>query len=105
MGITDPNTLADMAFTFFSQMGWFRIVSMTWNEAEKTKTIVLEHTVESESFGNIGKKVCYGTAGLLAGIIEGAFGIKVRGKEISCRSKGDANCVFEIKNRDDGNGS
>lgn len=56
MGITDPNTLADMAFTFFSQMGWFRIVSMTWNEAEKTKTIVLEHTVESESFGNIGKR-------------------------------------------------
>jgi hypothetical protein len=105
MGITDPNTLADMAFTFFSQMGWFRIVSMTWNEAEKTKTITLEHTVESESFGNAGKKVCYGTAGLLAGIVEGAFGIKVRGREIACRSKGDPNCIFEIKNRDNGSGS
>ncbi len=105
MGITDPNTLADMAFTFYSQMGWFRIISMTWNEAEKTKTITLEHTVESESFGNAGKKVCYCTAGLLTGIVEGAFGIKVRGREIACRSKGDPNCVFEIKNRDDGNGS
>jgi len=103
MGITDPNTLADMAFTFYSQMGWFRIISMTWNEAEKTKTITLEHTVESESFGNAGKKVCFCTAGLLAGIVEGAFGIKVRGREISCRSKGDPNCVFEIKNRDNGN--
>lgn len=105
MGITDPNTLANMAFTFYSQMGWFRIISMAWNEAEKTKTITLEHTVESESFGNTGKKVCFCTAGLLTGIVEGAFGIKVRGREIACRSKGDPNCVFEIKNRDDGNGS
>ncbi len=105
MGITDPNTLADMAFTFYSQMGWFRIISMAWNEAEKTKTITLAHTVESESFGNAGKKVCYCTAGLLTGIVEGAFGIKVRGREIACRSKGDPNCVFEIKNRDDGDGS
>jgi predicted hydrocarbon binding protein len=99
MGITNPNTLADMAFTFYSQMGWFSIVKMEWNEAAKTKTITLNHTVESESFGNTGKNVCFCTAGLLAGIVEGAFGIKVRGREIKCRSKGDAQCVFEITNR------
>ena len=23
MGITDPNTLSNMALTFYSQMGWF----------------------------------------------------------------------------------
>ncbi len=99
MGVTNPNTLADMAFAFYSQMGWFRIVKMDWDESEKTKTITLEHTVESESMGNTGKSVCYCTAGLLAGIIEGAFGIKVRGREIKCRSKGDEHCVFEIRNR------
>jgi predicted hydrocarbon binding protein len=99
MGIINPNTLADMAFAFYSQMGWFRIVKMEWNEGEKTKTITLEHTVESESRGSSGKAVCYCTAGLLAGIVEGAFGIKVRGREIRCRSKGDTHCVFEIKNR------
>jgi len=99
MGVTNPNTLADMAFAFYSQMGWFRIVKMDWDESEKTKTITLEHTVESESMGNTGKSVCYCTAGLLAGIVEGAFGIKVRGREIKCRSKGDEHCVFEIRNR------
>ncbi len=99
MGVTNPNTLSDMAFAFYSQMGWFRIVKMDWNESEKTKTITLEHTVESESMGNTGKNVCYCTAGLLAGIVEGAFGIKVRGREIKCRSKGDEHCVFEIRNR------
>ncbi|HUU75046.1 MAG TPA: 4-vinyl reductase [Methanoregulaceae archaeon] len=99
MGITDPNDLANMAFTFYSQMGWFRIIKMEWNEEAKTKTMTLEHTVESESFGKTGKKVCFCTAGLLAGIVEGAFAIKVQGREIQCRSKGDEYCVFQIKNR------
>jgi predicted hydrocarbon binding protein len=101
MGITNPNTLSDMAFTFYSQMGWFRIIGLDWDEAKKTKTIRLEHTVESESFGNTGKKVCYCTAGLLTGIVEGSFGIKVRGKEVACRSEGKEHCVFEITNRTD----
>ena len=99
MGITKPNTLADMAFVFYSQMGWFRIIKTEWNEAAKIKTMTLEHTVESEAFGNTGKHVCYCTAGLLAGIVEGAFGIKVQGREIKCRSKGDEHCVFTITNK------
>jgi len=96
---TNPQTLSDMAFAFYSQMGWFKIISMDWNEAEKTKTITLEHTVESDSFGQTGKNVCFCTAGLLAGIVEGAFGIKVQAKEIKCRSKGDEHCVFQVQNR------
>ncbi|MEN6395329.1 MAG: V4R domain-containing protein [Methanoregula sp.] len=99
MGITRPDTLSDMAFTFYSQMGWFGLVKSEWNEARKEKTITLDHTIESEAFGNTGKNVCYCTAGLLAGIIEGAFGIKVQGREIKCRSKGDTYCVFTITNK------
>jgi uncharacterized protein len=99
MGITAPNLLSEMAFAFFSQMGWFRIIRMEWSEAKKEKTIVLEHTIESEAFGNTGKNVCYCTSGLLAGIVEGSFGIKVQGREVMCRSKGDEHCVFTITNK------
>lgn len=99
MGITNPNTLADMAFAFYSQMGWFNIIKTGWDEATKTKTMTLSHTVESESFGNTGRNVCFCTAGLLAGIVEGSFGIKVQGREIKCRSKGDEHCVFTITNK------
>jgi len=99
MGITNPQTLSDMAFTFYSQMGWFIMVKEEWDEKSKTKTITLSNTVESESFGNTGKNVCYCTAGLLAGIVEGAFGIRVQAKEVKCRSKGDENCVFLVTNR------
>jgi predicted hydrocarbon binding protein len=98
---TNPKTLSDMAFAFYSQMGWFNFVKEEWDEKTKTKTITLSHTVESESFGNTGKPVCYCTAGLLAGIIEGSFGIKVQAKEIKCKSKGDENCVFTITNKKD----
>jgi uncharacterized protein len=99
MGITNPNILADMAFAFYSQMGWFRIIRTEWDEAAKTKTITLGHTVESEAFGTTGKNVCFCTAGLLAGIVEGAFGIKVQSREIKCRSKGDEHCIFTITNK------
>ncbi len=95
----NPETLCDMAFAFYSQMGWFRIIKMEWNEEKKEKTITLGHTAESEAFGNTGKNVCYCTAGLLAGIIEGSFGIKVQGREVRCRSKGDEYCVFTITNK------
>ena len=37
MGITNPNTLSDMAFAFYSQMGWFKIIKMDWDEPTKTK--------------------------------------------------------------------
>ncbi len=99
MGITEPKTLSDMAFTFYSQMGWFRLVKDEWNEEKKEKTITLDNTVESEAFGSTGKNVCYCTAGLLAGIIEGSFGIKVQAREIKCHSKGDEFCVFTISNK------
>ena len=59
MGITEPKTLSDMAFTFYSQMGWFRLVKDEWNEEKKEKTITLDNTVESEAFGSTGKNVCY----------------------------------------------
>jgi hypothetical protein len=99
MGITNPKTLSDMAFTFYSQMGWFNVVREEWDEKSKTKTITLSHTVESESFGNTGRNVCFCTAGLLAGIIEGSFGIRVQAKEVRCKSKGDEHCVFSITNK------
>jgi len=100
MGITpNPTTLANMALTFSSQMGWFNIIKTEWDEATKKKIMTLSHTVESESFGNTGKNVCHCTAGLLAGIVEGSFGTEVQSREIQCKSKGDEHCVFTITNK------
>jgi predicted hydrocarbon binding protein len=80
-------------------MGWFNLIREECDEASKTKTITLSHTAESESFGNTGKNVCFCTAGLLAGIIEGSFGISVQAKEVRCKARGDEHCIFTITNK------
>jgi len=60
---------------------------------DQTKQIYLSHTVESESFA-MSEERLFLHAGLLAGIIEGSFGIRVQAKEVKCKSKGDEHCVF-----------
>ena len=37
----NPKTISDMAFAFYSQMGWFNFVKEEWDEKTKTKTITL----------------------------------------------------------------
>ena len=98
MGITQPNVLSDMAFTFYSQMGWFRLVRASGNEERRednhARSIRLNprHSVLRKE-----RLLLY--RGLLAGIIEGSFGIKVQCREIKCRSKGDEYCVFTVTNK------
>jgi predicted hydrocarbon binding protein len=99
MGITDPAKLVDLALTMYSQMGWFKVVGMDWDEARKEKVIRLEHTAESQAVGKAAKPVCYCTSGLLAGIVSAAYGVKVQGKEVKCQSKGDQYCEFTVKDK------
>lgn len=99
MGVTDPVMLADMAYTFYSQMGWFKLVKTEWNEEKKEKTFTLANTAESVANGNTGKSVCFCTTGLLAGITEEAFGKKVQGREIHCRCRGDEFCIISITDK------
>jgi predicted hydrocarbon binding protein len=101
MGINDPNTLIDMALAFYGQMGWFKVVRMDWNEAKKEKIIILDNSAESEALGKKDKPVCHCTSGLLAGIVSSAFNVRVQGKEMKCKSKGDQYCEFFITNKTD----
>ena len=96
----NPKTLCDMALAFYSQMGWFRIIKMEWNEEKKEKTITLGHTAESEAFREYrGKMSATAPPASLRELYEGSFGIKLQGREVRCRSKGDEYCVFTITNK------
>jgi len=99
MGINDPNTLIDMALAFYGQMGWFKVVKMDWDEAKKEKIIILDNSAEAESLGKKDKPSCHCTSGLLAGIVSSAFNVRVQGKEIKCKSKGDPYCEFTVTNK------
>ncbi len=95
-GFNDPETLVPLAVSLFSQMGWFKIDRIDRNPQTKETTIRLSQCIESETFGASNKTVCNCTNGLLTGIVAGAYGIKVRGKETACLSKGDQYCEFVI---------
>jgi uncharacterized protein len=99
MGINDPNTLIDMALAFYGQIGWFRVVKMDWNEAKKEKIIILDNTAESEAPGRKEKPSCHCTSGLLAGIVSTAFNVRVQGKEVKCKLKGEPYCEFIVTNK------
>jgi uncharacterized protein len=101
MGITDPDTLIDLALAFYGQMGWFKVMQMDWNEKKLEKTIVLDNTAESDSFGKKDKPVCHCTSGLLAGIVSSAYNVRVQGKEQKCRSKGDKYCEFTVIHKEE----
>lgn len=95
-GFTDPVTLVPLAVSLFSQMGWFKIDTIDRNPVTGETTIRLSQCIESETFGACGRTVCNCTTGLLTGIVAGAHGVKARGRETSCLSKGDPYCEFVI---------
>jgi uncharacterized protein len=98
-GVSDPATLVNMALALFTQMGWFKIERMDWDETKKEKTIVVANSAEADAFGKSGKAVCHCTNGLLAGFISTAYQVKVQAKEVKCRSKGDEYCEFVIRDK------
>lgn len=95
-GFTDPETLVPLAVSLFSQMGWYRVEWIDRNPDARRTMIRLSQCIESEIFGTSSRTVCNCTNGLLSGIVAGAYGIKTRGKETACRSKGNRYCEFVI---------
>ena len=95
-GFNDPDTIVPLAVSLFSQMGWFKVERIDRNPAACETTIRLSQCIESETFGSGSRTVCNCTNGLLTGIVSGAHGVRARGREISCLSKGDPYCEFVI---------
>jgi predicted hydrocarbon binding protein len=95
-GFDNPETIVPLAVSLFSQMGWFKIDKIDRNPETRETIIRLSQCIESETFGTSAKTVCNCTSGLLTGIVAGAYGIKARGKETACLSKGDKFCEFVI---------
>ena len=101
MGILDPAALVDMGLALYSQMGWFKGLTMSWNEAKKEKVLSIEKTAESDAFGQTGKVSCHCTAGLIAGMVGTAYKVRVQCREVKCRSKGDPKCEFVVRDKEE----
>jgi predicted hydrocarbon binding protein len=58
--------------------------------------VVVSNTPEPRRLGHTGRCSCHLTTGIYAGYFETLFGLPFRGRETTCRARGDAACTFEL---------
>lgn len=79
-----------------SQIGWGRFELEKFDPVEKKMVIKVFHSPFAEAYGTSSSGVCHFIRGVIAGIASTIFQNKVKSKELSCLSKGDLFCRFEI---------
>jgi predicted hydrocarbon binding protein len=79
-----------------SQIGWGRFEIETFNPDQKRLMIKVFHSPFAEAYGPSSSGVCHFTRGVMAGMASTVFQKTVISKELSCLSKGDLFCRFEI---------
>jgi len=82
--------------------GWGRFEILKFVAEEGSGLFRLYHSAVSEEMGNIGRLACIHLPGSLAGAFQAILDqigqdLKVVGREISCRSKGDNLCEFVVE--------
>ena len=67
-------------------------------DAEKKEVVfVIEESVFAAGMKNVGEKICFNQAGLLAGIMKGISGKEFYAIERKCIANGDRHCEFVVR--------
>lgn len=102
MHLNDPIEMLSAGPVHFAYTGWAQVKINPGSNPSTDQNFVLHYShpysFEAESWINAGKKatepVCVMNSGYSSGWCEHSFGIKLTAVEVSCRAKGDAECVF-----------
>jgi predicted hydrocarbon binding protein len=79
-----------------SQIGWGRFELEKFDPNQKRLFVKVFHSPFAEAYGNSSSEVCHFIRGVLTGMASSIFQKNLISKEISCFSKGDLFCRFEI---------
>lgn len=69
----------------------------TGDLAKREVTWIIEHSLLATLHARSAEPVCHYYEGFLAGFVTTVLGAPVEGREMECRAKGDAHCVFHTK--------
>jgi predicted hydrocarbon binding protein len=102
LGLTDPAMKLAAGPVHFAHVGWafVDIFPESAPSPDENYLLVYDHpfSFEANSYLEEGIKaegsVCFMNAGYSAGWCEISFGVELAAKEITCRAKGDKQCIF-----------
>lgn len=82
---------------WLSRVGYGRFRLESFHPDRNEARVVLENSIEAESYGPAQVTVCYVTAGILGHIAGLLGGVTALASEVACRSTGSDRCEFEIR--------
>ena len=102
MKLKDPMEMLAAGPVHFAQTGWAQVKLKPGSKPTTDQNFILHYShpfsFEADSWIKAGKKttepVCVMNSGYSSGWCEHSFGIKLTAVEVSCRAKGDAECIF-----------
>jgi two-component sensor histidine kinase/predicted hydrocarbon binding protein len=102
MNLKDPLEMLSAGPVHFAYTGWAQVKLMPGSNPTPNQNFVLHYShpysFEADSWIKAGKKtnepVCVMNSGYSSGWCEHSFGIKLTSVEVSCRAKGDKECIF-----------
>ena len=78
------------------QIGWGRFELEKFDPSEKILIVKVYHSAFADAYGLSTTSVCHFIRGVLGGMASVIFRREIVGKELTCLSKGDKYCRFEI---------
>jgi predicted hydrocarbon binding protein len=96
-GVLKRESLTRNIINSWENMGYGHIRIKKVDARKKEVTFVIEESVFAAGMKNVGEKICFNQAGLLAGIMKGISGKEFYSIETKCIANGDKYCEFLVR--------
>ncbi|MBN9164198.1 MAG: hypothetical protein BGO98_07840 [Myxococcales bacterium 68-20] len=102
LNVVEPTMKLALGPVHFAHVGWANVNIYPESAPQPNEDYFLAYdhpySFEAASFLENGitskEPVCFMNAGYSAGWCEASFGVELKAEELTCRARGDANCVF-----------
>lgn len=80
-----------------TNMGYGKVRILELGDGSESVVVSILDCFEADAPGNSRRPSCYFTLGYFEGIFSQLLGKNFGGRETSCRARGDASCIFQLK--------
>ena len=104
LGVTDPDMKLALGPVHFAHVGWASVDIFPESRPQPNEEyfLVYSHPFSFEAAAYLDKgipqsvPVCHMNAGYSAGWCQVSYGLELKAEELTCRARGDAQCIFAM---------